>query len=104
MRVRRSSGRLLIALIALFVVFGFAAVGWNGVYLAEVARIAGTRAGEATGGSLVITYAGVLIGPALFSLLVQTIGGYAATFAAVAVVALIGAGFVRKAESPRPPQ
>lgn len=91
-------------LVALFVVFGFAAVGWNGVYLAEVARIAGTRAGEATGGSLVITYAGVLIGPALFSLLVQTIGGYAATFAAVAVVALIGAGFVRKAESPRPPQ
>ena len=89
-------------LVALFVVFGFAAVGWNGVYLAEVARIAGTRAGEATGGSLVITYAGVLIGPALFSVLVQAIGGYAAAFAAVAAVAIIGVGFVRKAEPPRP--
>lgn len=90
-------------LVALFVVFGFAAVGWNGVYLAEVARIAGPRAGEATGGSLVVTFAGVLVGPALFSLLVPAIGGYAATFATVAAVALIGAGFVRAAGAPRSP-
>ncbi|MSP79923.1 MAG: MFS transporter [Rhodospirillales bacterium] len=80
-------------LVALFVVFGFAAVGWNGVYLAEVARLAGAKAGEATGGSLVITFAGVLVGPALFSLIVAGIGGYAAAFAAVAAVALIGVGF-----------
>ena len=84
-------------LVALFVVFGFAAVGWNGVYLA------GVKAGEATGGSLVITFAGVLVGPALFSLIVPAIGGYAAAFAAVAAVALIGVAFVRAAEAPRSP-
>ena len=91
-------------LTALFVVFGFIAVGWNGVYLAEVARIAGPRVGDATGGSLVITFAGVLVGPALFSVIVGPIGGYAATFAAVAAVALTGAGFVRAATAPRSPK
>jgi MFS family permease len=91
-------------LTALFVVFGFVAVGWNGVYLAEVARIAGPKAGEATGGSLVITFAGVLVGPALFSVIVGPIGGYAATFVALTVVALTGAGFVRAATALRPPK
>lgn len=90
-------------LTALFAVFGFVAVGWNGVYLAEVARIAGPRVGEATGGSLVITFAGVLVGPALFSVIVGPIGGFAATFAAVAFVALTGAGFVRAAAAPQSP-
>jgi predicted MFS family arabinose efflux permease len=77
-------------LTALLVAFGVVAVGWNGVYLAEVARIAGARAGEATGGSLVVTFAGVLVGPAMFSVLVGPIGSYAATFAVIAAFTLVG--------------
>jgi len=81
-------------LTALLVAFGVVAVGWNGVYLAEVARIAGARAGEATGGSLVVTFAGVLVGPAMFSMLVGPIGSYAATFAVIAAFTLVGTWLV----------
>jgi MFS family permease len=91
-------------LTALFAVFGTIAVGWNGVYLAEVARLAGARAGEATGGSLIVTFAGVLVGPAAFSAIVDPVGSYAATFAGVALVALMGAGFVKAATKPRSPR
>ncbi len=40
--------------------FGATAIGWNGVFLAEVARLAPKgNAGDATGGSLAVTFAGV---------------------------------------------
>ncbi len=81
-------------LTALLVAFGVVAIGWNGVYLAEVARRGGPKAGEATGGSLMVTFAGVLVGPAMFSALVGPIGGYAETFAVIAVFTLLGAWFV----------
>ena len=46
--------------------FGATAIGWNGVQLAEVARLAppGT-AGEVTGATGFVTFAGVVIGPPL---------------------------------------
>ena len=47
--------------------YGVTAIGWNGVFLAEVARRAPPgQAGRATGGTLVYTYLGVLIGQPLF--------------------------------------
>jgi len=50
--------------------FGASAVGWNGVYIAEVARIAPFgRAGAATGASLAMTYSGVVLLPTLFWLI-----------------------------------
>ena len=50
--------------------FGASAVGWNGVYIAEVARIASPgRAGAATGASLAMTYSGVVLLPTLFWLI-----------------------------------
>src|SRR5690625_7449878 len=47
--------------------FGATAIGWNGVYLAEVARLAPAgQAGLMTGGTLFFTYLGVVIGPPFF--------------------------------------
>ncbi|MFN0040803.1 MAG: MFS transporter [Burkholderiales bacterium] len=61
--------------------YGATAVGWNGVYLAEVARIAPPgRAGAATGASLAVTYLGVVVLPLVFWAVHAASGGYAASF------------------------
>ncbi|MFQ3790341.1 MFS transporter [Halomonas sp. A29] len=67
--------------VVLLVLAGATAVGWNGVYLAEVARRCQPgEVGEATAAVLVLTYMGVLVGPALFSLIVWVTGSYAIGF------------------------
>lgn len=83
---------------ALLIVFGGSAIGWNGVYLAEVARQAPPgMASIATGGTLAITFFGVVLGPALFGALAAFGGGYRAGFAALAVpVAACFLSLVRK--------
>lgn len=69
-------------LMAVLVLFGGSAIGWNGVYLAEVARQAPSgKAGVATGGTLAFTYLGVVLGPPLFGLLADATGSYRAGFA-----------------------
>jgi MFS family permease len=69
---------------AVLFVFGASAVGWNGVYLAEVARQAppGT-AGMATGGTLTFTFLGVVLGPPLFGLVSGAFGSYRAGYLAL---------------------
>ncbi len=76
--------------LALLIAFGASAAGWNGVFLAEVARIAppGT-ASAATGGALAVTFLGVVLGPAIFGALAATFGSYRAGFLALAVPAAI---------------
>lgn len=65
------------------VVYGATAVGWNGVYLAEVARIVPPgQAAAATGGTLAMTYLGVVALPVAFWVLVAATGSYALAFAA----------------------
>src|SRR5882724_7679104 len=67
-------------------IFGACAVGWNGVYLAEVARQAPAGlAGLATGGTLAITFLGVVLGPPLFGGVSSLFGSYRAGFAALAL-------------------
>lgn len=62
-------------------VLGASAIGWNGVYLAEVARVAPPgRAGLATGGCLFFTYFGVVFGPLLFGLLQRVTTSYVPSF------------------------
>ena len=79
--------RALIAVLC--ALFGGTAVGWNGVFLAEVAREAPPgKAVEATGGALFFTFFGVLITPPIFALIVESGGGYSAAFAAVAAAPL----------------
>ena len=64
----------------LLLLFGASAIGWNGVYLAEVARQAPEgKASVATGGTLTFTFLGVVIGPPLF-------GTYGAGFWALAAI------------------
>jgi len=76
----------LAAVVAVAVVFGASAVGWNGVFLAEVARCAPAgQVSAATGGTLFFTYAGAVLGPPLFAALVFATGSYGWTFALFAI-------------------
>ena len=78
-----------------FFVFGLVAVGWNGVFASEAARISPPGAiGHATGAVLFITFSGVLFGPVVFSLLYQVTGSYSATFVASASLAALGVFFL----------
>lgn len=79
-------------LTALLVAFGFSIVGWNGLWMAEIARTA--RPGEvglATGGVLVFTYAGIVVGPAAFATAYKLLGSYGASYQAFALLAVVGA-------------
>lgn len=78
-------------------VYGATAIGWNGVYLSEVARIAPAgKAGSATGASLGMTYAGVVFLPMLFWIIVLLTDSYSAAYLAVAALTLWrGAYFFR---------
>ncbi len=56
---------------------GFVGVSWNGIYLAEVARLAPpARVAEATSASLPFTFVEYIVGPAVLTWLVETIGGW----------------------------
>lgn len=69
--------------------FGASAIGWNGVYLAEVARQAPKgQAGLATGGTLAFTFLGVVLGPPLFGALSGLFGSYRAGYAVLALPTL----------------
>jgi len=72
--------------------FGASAMGWNGVYIAAVARQAPQGGiGLATGGSLSVTYAGVIVMPPIFAALHDRAGwSYGAIFAFSAMAALAG--------------
>lgn len=69
--------------------FGATAVGWNGVWVAEVARLApGGKVSEATGGSLFFTFLGVVITPPVFNAVLGMTGSYAPAYAIFGVPAL----------------
>ncbi|MHC8946596.1 MFS transporter [Advenella incenata] len=64
-------------IIFVFAVFGATAIGWNGVYLAEVARRAPEgKSGSVTGATLAVTYLGVVLGPPAIGLVSQATGGF----------------------------
>lgn len=70
----------------ILVVFGASAIGWNGVYLAEVARQAPEGlASVATGGTLAVTFFGVVLGPPLFGALSGAFGSYRVGFGVLAL-------------------
>ncbi len=76
--------------IALAAVFGASAIGWNGVFVAEVARIApGGDIAQATGATLGMTYFGVVVGPFVYWAIVTMTASYAIAFAAIGVCALV---------------
>ena len=87
------------AIAAVTVVFGFCAIGWNGVFIAVIARqSAPHEVGMATGGTLVFTYAGVMVGPSLFGALHDHAGlSYSASFALLGLVTAVGVACVYQA-------
>ena len=81
----RTTSPLLLVL-SLLTVFGATAIGWNGVFLAEVARQAPAGlTGMATGGASALTFLGVVIVPPLFALLATTTGSYRISYAVLAI-------------------
>lgn len=73
------------AILVVCALVGATAIGWNGVYLAEIARLAPEgQAGRATGGALFVTFFGVVAAPPVFGGLASLTGSYVASFAVLA--------------------
>jgi MFS family permease len=90
-------------LAALCFVFGLTASGWNGLFLAEVARLAPAgRVSEATGGVMIASFAGLVLGPPLFGLLVAWSGSYVPGFLTMAAASLAGAALLIRRRSDAP--
>ncbi len=80
--------------------FGITAIGWNGVYLSEVAHLAKeSNPAAATGGSLFLTYVGVVALPAVFWLIVALTDSYAAAFCASGLITLWRGGVLFRTQS-----
>jgi MFS family permease len=81
--------------LAACVLYGATAVGWNGIYLAEVARLAPEgRIATITGGTQFFTFSGGLLGPPLFGTLVAATGSYGVGFVMVALLPLANAAWL----------
>jgi MFS family permease len=83
--------------------FGATAVGWNGVFLAEVARLApGRKVSEATGGCLFFTFLGVVLTPPAFNAALSLAGSYAVAYAVFGIPALAIGTWLLIARPPAP--
>jgi nitrate/nitrite transporter NarK len=83
------------ALMLLFVVFGATGVAWNGIFIAEAARLAPQgQVSPAVGGAMVWNFGGVLFGPALFASCYKLIGSYTGTFWLLVLVSASGCAFL----------
>lgn len=91
--------------VALAFVIGAAAFGWNGVYLAEVARLAPRGEMEdITGAMQFVYFGGVVLVPSLFGAAAGALGGYsvpllALTLLDVAIIARICMGLEGKTDA-----
>lgn len=74
----------------LFALLGATAIGWNGLYTAEVARRSPPgQVSVVTGGAMVWNFGGILVGPAAFTLIYEWFGSYARAYGTMAVVATV---------------
>jgi MFS family permease len=75
-----------VAVIALLIAYGATAIGWNGVFLATIARVVPLeQAALATSGCLFFTYFGVVIGPPLFGAAGTALGTLGPPYALLAL-------------------
>jgi sugar phosphate permease len=83
--------RLPVAVLApVALVAGAGAFGWVGLYFALVAEIGGARhAGLLTGVAVAFSWSGVLVGPPLFGLAVDTTGSYTAPWLLLGAVSVL---------------
>jgi MFS family permease len=77
--------------VAVAAVAGASAGGYTGIAYAEWARLGGARRTEATGLGTALMFFGVTVIPSAFGLAVTVLHGYADAYAALGVLALIGA-------------
>ena len=82
------------AVFALAILAGITADGYTGVAYAEYAHLGGPRRTEATGLGTAILFAGVLVMPPIFAVLVTLTGGYAVAFTTMAISATAGAALL----------
>ncbi len=74
------------AMIALLAAYGATGIGWNGVFLATVARVVPVEdASAATSGSLFFTFSGVVVGPPIFGAVGAAVGSLGFAFALLAL-------------------
>jgi MFS family permease len=86
-------------LVPLMALFGLTASGWNGVFVAEVARLAPAgRTGEATGAVLFAGYFGLVVGPLVVAA-AANLGGLGTSYLVLAALALIGAAILASSRS-----
>jgi MFS family permease len=80
------------AVLAVCLLYGASAVGWNGIYLAEVARLAPEgRIAIVTGGTQFFTFSGGLLGPPTFGAIAAASGSYGFGFVLFAALPLANA-------------
>lgn len=96
--------------VTLIAAFGATAVGWNGVFLAAIARLAPSgQTAFVTGGALAFTYLGVVIGPPLFGAIAEASGSFSVAFGLLALplaacgLLLLGLDDPRRAAAANPP-
>jgi MFS family permease len=83
--------------------FGLSAIGWNGVFMAVIARQSAPQdIAIATGGTLSLTFAGVIVGPSAFAALHDHAGlSYAAGYALLALITALGVVCITRARAAR---
>ena len=85
---------------ALFFVFGSTASGWNGAFLAEVARLTPRQSvSQATGGSLFFVNVGKMLGPIAVANMFVLTGSYVTAFGLLAFTAAAALAFLLAARS-----
>lgn len=78
-------------ILLLATVFGATTLGWNGVYIAELARVAPPgKVAMATGASLSCAYFGAVVAPPVFAVLQVWSGGFAVPWLLMALLASAG--------------
>lgn len=87
-----------LAIYVVVALFGVTAIGWNGVVLAEIARIVPpAEIGRATGGTLFITFSGVVLAPPVFGAIAAAIGAFGPGYFVFAVfTAIFGVALLRR--------
>jgi MFS family permease len=78
-------------ILAVVLLAGCTAGGYTGVAYAEYASLGGTRRTEATGLGTALMFSGGLLIPPLFGASITFLGGYEATYRAMAILAAAGA-------------
>jgi sugar phosphate permease len=76
------------AFAVLAIYLGLSVMAWTGLFIAAAVAAAPEEASAVSAGAMIFAFAGIMVVPPLFGLVVELTGGYAASFALGAVVAL----------------